>query len=93
MEEGMAIWSISNRKKKMTYKSKTLGDKTIVGYTTRTVPRHTVECKSKGEGCYLPGRFTYKKDSEGRKYRTKIHTVTEHILSEPIFEDESVSKV
>ena len=77
----------------MQYKEGYVGDKKIVGYYQIEKERETLECTTRGEGCYLPGYFKYKEDDQGRTYRTKFHVVPAHTVSMPILEGESRPKV
>ena len=77
----------------MTYISKEHGHKKIVGRYDVEMPAQTLECKTRGEGCYLPGYFKYQEDEQGRRYRTKFHKMTAHTVSMPIFEGETAPKI
>ena len=85
--------SKQQERSEMIYRDGYVGDKKIIGYKQVEKERETLECKTRGEGCYLPGYFKYQEDDQGRRYRTKFHVVPAHTVSIPILEGESESKV
>jgi hypothetical protein len=96
LTKGMGYGNMDSKQQerlKMTYRSGYVGDKKIIGYNTIEKERETLECKTRGEGCYLPGYFKYQEDDQGRRYRTKFHVVPAHTVSIPILEEESEPKV
>jgi len=96
LTKGMGYGNMDSKQQerlKMTYVSKEHGHKKIIGRYTVEKERETLECKTRGEGCYLPGYFKYQEDDQGRRYRTKFHVVPAHTVSMPIFEGESRPKV
>lgn len=96
LTKGMGYGNMDSKQqesRKMNYRSGYVGDKKIIGYNTIEKERETLECKTRGEGCYLPGYFKYQEDDQGRRYRTKFHVVPAHTVSIPILEGESESKV
>tara|TARA_B100001113_G_scaffold89529_1_gene71622 strand:- start:2127 stop:2441 length:315 start_codon:yes stop_codon:yes gene_type:complete len=90
LTKGMGYGNMDSKQqesRKMEYRSGYVGDKKIIGYNTIEKERETLECKTRGEGCYLPGYFKYQEDDQGRRYRTKFHVVPAHTVSIPILEE------